>query len=55
VNAGLQEDFVDQVSSEMDPGKSALIVEVDERSTEPIDQAVLRHHGQVHRSEVTTM
>jgi uncharacterized membrane protein len=52
---GLDEVFVDEVSAEMDPGKSALIVEVNEGSTEPIDQAVARHHGQVHRSDLSTI
>jgi len=53
VGLGLGEDFVTEVSSEMDSGKSALIVEVNEGSTEPIDSAVARFHGTVYRSALT--
>jgi uncharacterized membrane protein len=49
---GLQEGFVSDVGSRMDPGKSALIVEVVEGSTEPIDSAVSHRNGTVYRSDV---
>jgi uncharacterized membrane protein len=53
VGMGLDEDFVSEVSSEMDPGKSALIAELSEGSTEPVDAVVSRYHGRVYRSELT--
>jgi uncharacterized membrane protein len=53
VGLGLDEDFVSEVSSQMDPGKSALIAEVNEGSTEPVDKTVSRFHGRVYRSELT--
>jgi uncharacterized membrane protein len=52
VGLGLDDDFVSTVGRQMNPGKSALIVEVNEGSTEPIDKAVSRHHGKVYRSEL---
>jgi uncharacterized membrane protein len=49
---GLSEDFVADVSTELNPGKTALIAEVDEGSTESIDRIVAMHGGRVYRSEV---
>jgi uncharacterized membrane protein len=53
VGLGMDDDFVSDVGSKMDPGKSALIVEVDEGSTEPIDSAVARRNGKVYRSDLS--
>src|SRR5215218_3072938 len=44
VDMGLQDDFVSEVSSQMNPGNSALIAELSEGSTEPVDAVVSRHH-----------
>jgi uncharacterized membrane protein len=52
---GLSEAFVDDVSRDLDPGRSALIVEAAEGSTEPVDEAVRRHQGRVYREDLTTM
>jgi len=49
---GMSEDFIDDVSTELSPGKTALIAEVDEDSTESIDRIVALHGGRVYRSEV---
>ena len=49
---GLDEDFVDSVSTQLEPGETALIAEVNEGSTEPIDQIVARYGGRVYRTQV---
>src|SRR6266511_1992575 len=49
---GLSEDFIDDVSNQLNPGETALIAEVDEDSTESIDRIVALHGGRVYRSEV---
>ena len=49
---GLSEDFVDDVSTQLNPGETALIAEADEGSTESIDRIVALHSGRVYRSEM---
>jgi len=49
---GVSEDFIDDVSTQLNPGETALIAEVDEDSTESIDRIVSLHGGRVYRSEV---
>ena len=49
---GLNEDFIDDVTTQLNPGDTALIVEVDEGSTEPTDQVVSQYSGRVYRSEL---
>ena len=49
---GLSEDFIDDVTSQLYPGDTALIVEVDEGSTEPTDRIVSRYGGRIYRSEL---
>ena len=51
VEYGLSEDFIDDVSTQINPGDTALIAEVDEGSTESIDRIVTLHGGRVYRSE----
>ena len=46
---GLDEDFVESVTSEMHPGTTAIIVEADEKSTRPVDDIVAANGGHVHR------
>jgi uncharacterized membrane protein len=47
---GLKVDYIDLVRSRMRPGTTALVAEVEEGSTEPIDQAVARHGGSIYRT-----
>ena len=49
---GLNEDFIDDVTTQLNPGDTALIVEVDEGSTEPTDRAVSAYGGRIYRSEL---
>ncbi len=49
---GLNEDFVDDVTTQLYPGDTALIVEVDEGSTEPTDRVVSQYGGRIYRSEL---
>jgi uncharacterized membrane protein len=49
---GLNESFIDEVTTQLYPGDTALIVELDEGSTEPIDRVVSRHGGRIYRSEL---
>ena len=49
---GLNEDFIDEVTTQLNPGDTALIVEVDEGSTEPTDRAVSMYGGRIYRSEL---
>jgi uncharacterized membrane protein len=45
----LDSDFVESVTSDMRPGMTAIIVEADEKSTRPVDEAVSRNGGTVRR------
>src|SRR5262245_44645952 len=47
VMAALDSDFVDQVTHDMRPGKTAIIVEADEGSTRPVDDIVAGGGGHV--------
>ena len=49
---GLSSGFVDEVSADLNPGQSALIAEVSEGSTEPVDAAVQQLRGRVHREDL---
>jgi uncharacterized membrane protein len=49
---GLNEDFIDDVTTQLNPGDTALIVEVDEGSTEPTDRVVSQYGGRIYRSEL---
>ena len=49
---GLNEDFIDDVTTQLNPGNTALIVEVDEGSTEPTDRIVSQYGGRIYRSEL---
>jgi uncharacterized membrane protein len=52
VMASLDEDFVDAVTKEMMPGKTAIIVEADEKSTRPVDDIVTQARGHVYRQSI---
>jgi uncharacterized membrane protein len=47
--AALDSDFVESVTRDLRPGKTAIIVEADEKSTQPIDEIVARGGGNVRR------
>jgi uncharacterized membrane protein len=53
INWGVKDEYIDLVRTNMLPGSSALIMEVEEGSTEPIDAAVRRHGGIAFRNPVT--
>ena len=48
-DTGLKEDYVAAVSGCLLPGHAALVAEVDEYSTQPVDEAVWRHGGVILR------
>jgi uncharacterized membrane protein len=50
INWGLNEDYLDTVRTRMLPGTVAVVAEVEEGLTEPVDAAVLRHGGFVYRT-----
>jgi uncharacterized membrane protein len=50
---GLKQDTIDDIGALLLPGKTALVMEVEESSTEPLDAAVARHGGILHRSPVS--
>lgn len=52
VDMGVAQDFIDSVSTEINPGDSALIAEIDEGSTEPVDQIVAQYQGTIFRTVV---
>ena len=52
-NWGLKADYLDTAATYLLPGKTAVVAEVEEGSTTPIDDAVLRHGGIVYREPVT--
>jgi len=49
VMAALDSDFVESVTSDMRPGMTAIIVEADEKSTKPVDDAVGQAGGHIRR------
>ena len=49
VMASLDSDFVESVTSDMRPGMTAIIVEADEKSTKPADDAVAHAGGHIRR------
>jgi uncharacterized membrane protein len=51
MHLGISEDYVESVSSEVDPGDSALVAEIEEGSTEPLDKLVASHHGRILRAK----
>ena len=48
-DTGLKEDYIAAVSGRLLPGHAALVAEVDEYSTEPVDEAVWRNGGVIFR------
>jgi uncharacterized membrane protein len=52
-DTGLKEDYIDAVTGRLLPGHAALVAEVEEYSTQPVDEAVWRHGGVVFRHPTT--
>jgi uncharacterized membrane protein len=52
IQAGVDDDFADSVAKEMTPGMTAIIVEADEKSTRPVDDAVAAQGGHVYRQTI---
>ena len=48
-DTGLKEDYIAAVSGRLLPGHAALVAEVEEYSTQHVDEAVWRHGGVVFR------
>jgi uncharacterized membrane protein len=48
-DAGLKEDYIAAVTGRLLPGHAALVAEVEEYSTQAVDEAVWRHSGVVFR------
>ena len=48
-DTGLKEDYIAAVSGRLVPGHAALVAEVDEYSTQPVDEAVWQHGGVIFR------
>ncbi len=48
-DTGLKEDYIAAVSGSLLPGHAAFVAEVDEYSTQPVDEAVWRHDGVILR------
>jgi len=51
IMASLESDFVDNVTSQMRPGMTAIIVEADEGSTRAVDDIVALGGGRIYRQE----
>jgi uncharacterized membrane protein len=49
ITASLDSDFTDSVTKDMRPGMTAIIVEADEKSTQPVDDIVKAGGGHVYR------
>jgi hypothetical protein len=49
--ASLESDFVENVTSHMRPGMTAIVVEADEGSTQAVDDIVTLGGGQVYRQD----
>ena len=52
-DTGLKEDYIAAVSGRLLPGHAAFVAEVEEHSTQPVDEAIWRHGGVVFRYPTT--
>ena len=52
-DSGLKADYLDAVSGRLLPGHAALVAEVEEYSTLPVDEAIWKHGGVVFRHPMT--
>ena len=51
--SSLEHDYVDLAGERLLPGRTALVMEVEEDATDPVDTAVARHGGLVSRRRIT--
>ena len=54
-DTGLKADYVTAVSSILVPGHTAIVAEVEEYSTQPVDDAVWRHGGVIVRHPISAV
>jgi uncharacterized membrane protein len=52
VRLGMDEDVLRSVSAEVNPGDTALVAELEEGSTEPVDRIVTNHGGRIFRTDL---
>jgi uncharacterized membrane protein len=52
VRLGMDEDVVRSVAAEVNPGDTAIVAEIEEGSTEPVDRVVAKHGGQIYRTDL---
>lgn len=52
IGAAVDVDFANFVATQVNPGETAVVAEVDEGSTLPVDEIVKNHGGRVYRSNV---
>jgi len=52
IGAAFDTDFVQSIASDVRPGDTAVVVEANENSTEPVDAIVRLNGGRIHRSEL---
>ena len=51
--SSMERDYVDLAGERLLPGRTALVMEVEEDATDPVDTAVMRHGGLVSRRRIT--
>jgi uncharacterized membrane protein len=51
-DSGLKEDYIAAVSGRLLPGHAAFVAEVEEYSTQPVDEAIWQHGGVVFRHPI---
>jgi uncharacterized membrane protein len=52
VRLGMDEDVVRSVAAEVNPGDTAIVAEIEEGSTEPVDRIVASHGGRIYRTDL---
>jgi uncharacterized membrane protein len=52
VKLGMDEDVIQSVGSEVNPGDSAIVAEIEEGSTQPVDEIVTSRGGRIYRTDV---
>ena len=52
VRLGMDEDVLRSVAAEVNPGDTAIVAELDEASTAPVDMIVASHDGRIYRTDL---
>jgi uncharacterized membrane protein len=52
VRLGMDEEVVRSVAAEVNPGETAIVAEIEEGSTEPVDTIVTSHGGRIYRTDL---